>query len=71
MPSDIELRPFDPPRQTKQGIPVLDEVIATGCDVHLEQMTDRQFSLVLGKGSEERRFWLDIRGGKLELTSDE
>ena len=33
----------------------LDELFATGCDVHLEQMSEHGFCLILTRGEEEMR----------------
>lgn len=33
----------------------LDELFATGCDVHLEQLSERGFCLILTRGDEELR----------------
>ena len=33
----------------------IDELLATGCDVHLEQRSERGFCLILTRGDEELR----------------
>lgn len=40
----------------------IDEVVVTGCDVHLEQMSETLFCLILTRGGEEMRIVIFKKG---------
>jgi hypothetical protein len=48
MPDRIQHNPTD----LHPSMGPLDELAFTGCDVHLEQMSDQLFSLVISRGAE-------------------
>jgi hypothetical protein len=47
------IKPNPPDMQAVYG--PLDELIVTGCDVHLEQLSEHGFCLILTRGEEEMR----------------
>ena len=49
----------------------LDELVITGCDIHLEQMSERSFVLVITRGGEEMRVSIYAPGrGKVHARVD-
>lgn len=49
----------------------LDELVVTGCDVHLEQMSEHGFCLILTRGHEELRVNLFAPGrGRVHARVD-
>lgn len=49
----------------------LDELFVTGCDVHLEQLSEHGFCLILTRGEEEMRVNIFAKGtGKVHARVD-
>jgi hypothetical protein len=49
----------------EDGRPALDEVVATGADVHLEQMDHDQWWMGIQAGGKDLHLWFTLEDGRL------
>jgi hypothetical protein len=62
--SDVEIRQGPDPS-------TIDEVVATGVDFHIEQMSDNGYWFCLSRGEDEWHFWIGAKRSKVRLTCSE
>ena len=57
--------------QLEDGRPALDEVVATGADVHLEQMDHDQWWIGIEAGGKHFHLWFTSEDGRLSRLTDQ
>lgn len=66
----IELRPNNPPRKTKEGDAIMDEVVATRASVHFEMMSDTTLWGRIDSGKQSVVIWVNAVRGRLVFTAE-
>lgn len=61
----VEVRYGEPAHKT------LDEIVAYAADVHLEQMNDSQYCLIISTGKECAYFWINAKRGRISAMEYE
>lgn len=67
----VELRPDDTPPSGHKGRPAMDEIVATGANIHIERMDDNIVWGSIDAGGKRIVMTFRAKGGKLLFSAEE
>ena len=62
---------FDVRPSTIEGEDHVDEIVTSGWDCHIEQLSDNDYILIFRQGDEEHRFYMGSKTGRAKVVIKE